>query len=342
MSSGAGQRAEQPTHCDFSSTTQELSTRHNGIRLCYEHIGRAGDPLLLISGLAADKHYWHDDFCAALVRSGFHVARFDNRDSGRSTHLDGVEAPSRRAARRDPGTAPYSLEDMAEDAIAVLDALGWSSAHIVGHSMGAMIAQRLAIGHPTRVRSLTCISATPFADIGRLSLITMLRLSWAGPGVLIGRPPRGPAEAGERLVRQHRIIGSPGYPLDEASLRHLGELMYVRGGFDPAARARQTAAMMAATDRRADLGKLRIPAVILHGQDDRLIRPDGGHAIAAAIPHATLVLLPGMGHDVPESLWPNIIEQIRAVADRARAPGFRRLQRLGDHTAHQPRRHRGQ
>ncbi|UXA07882.1 alpha/beta fold hydrolase [Mycobacterium sp. SMC-2] len=296
---------------------REFTVHRNGIHLCYECIGRVGEPLLLISGLAADKHYWHDEFCAALLRNGFHVARFDNRDSGRSTHLDGVRAPSRRRARRDPGAPPYGLEDMAKDAAAVLDALGWASAHIVGHSMGAMIAQTLAIDHPTRVRSLTCVSATPSPDIGRLSVMTMLRLSRTVPGVLGGQPPRGPAEAGERLVRQHRVIGSPGYPRDEAWLRHLGELMYARGGFDPAARARQAAAMLAHTDRRPDLARLRIPAVVLHGRDDRLIRCAGGRAIAEAIPDATLVLLPGMGHDLPKPLWPSIIEEIRTVADRA-------------------------
>lgn len=307
----------QPT--TFSPRMQELFAHHNGIRICYERIGSAGDLLLLMTGLAADKHYWHDDFCAALVDNGFHVARFDNRDSGRSTHLNGTRAPSRRTARRDPGTAPYRLEDMAEDTVAVLDALGWTSAHIVGHSMGAMIAQTLAVGYPTRVRSLTCVSATPSPDIGRLTVMTMLRLSCAVPGVLSRKPPRGPAEAGDRLVRQHRVIGSPGYPVDEGPLRHLGEMMYARGGFDPAARARQAAAMMAGTDRRPGLAKLRIPAVILHGQDDPLIRPDGGRALAAAIPDSTLVFVPGMGHDLPKPLWPSIVRQIRTVADRAPA-----------------------
>lgn len=296
---------------------RELTTHHNGIRLCYEHTGGAGDPLLLITGLGADKHFWPDDFCTALVVKGFHVARFDNRDSGWSSHLDGFSAPSRRAARRDPATAPYSLEDMAKDVVAVLDALGWVSAHLVGHSMGAMIAQRVAIGYPARVRSLTCISTTPSPDIGRLSVRTMLRLSWAAPGVLARKPPRGPAEAGELLVRQHRVIGSPGYRRDESRLRQLGELCYARGVFDPAARARQIAAMMAGADHRADLVRLHIPTVVLHGQRDRLIRPDGGRAIATAIPDAELVLLPGMGHDLPEPLWPYMIDQIATVADRA-------------------------
>lgn len=298
---------------------QELFVQRNGIRLCYERIGSAGDPLLLMAGLAADKHYWHDDFCAALVDKGFHIARFDNRDSGRSTHLDGSKAPSRRTARRNPGTAPYGIEDMAGDAVAVLDALGWGCAHIVGHSLGAMVAQTLAIRMPTRVRSLTSISATPSPDIGRLTVMTMLRLSLAVPGVLSRKPPRGPAEAGDRLVRQHRVIGSPGYPADEVWLRHLGEIMYARGGFDPASRARQAAAMIAGADRRPDLAKLRIPALVLHGQADPLIRPDGARASAAAIPDSTLVFVPGMGHDLPKPLWPSIVQQIRTVADRAPA-----------------------
>lgn len=299
----------------------ELTAYHNGIRLCHERIGPGGDPLLLVAGLAADKHYWHDDFCVALVQNGFHVARFDNRDSGRSSHLDGVRAPSRRTARRDPRTAPYHLEDMASDAAAVLDALGWASAHVVGHSLGAMIAQALAVARPARVSSLTCISTTPSADIGRLAVSTMLRLSWAAPGLLTRRPPRGPAEAGDWLVRQHRVIGSPGYPADEVWLRRLGELMYARGGFDPEARARQAAAMLAGADRRPDLAGLQVPTVVVHGQDDPLIRPAGARATADAIPGAALVLLPGMGHDLPKPLWPKLIEQITTVADRARPAG---------------------
>ncbi|MBS4726922.1 alpha/beta hydrolase [Mycobacterium sp. SM1] len=298
-----------------------MTAQHDDIRLCCERTGGAGDPLLLITGLAADKHYWHDDFCAALTQNGFQVARFDNRDSGQSTHLDRIRAPSRRAARRDPAAVPYSLADMAEDTIAVLDTLGWEAAHLVGHSMGAMIAQRLAIDYPTRVRSLTGISMTPCPAIGRLSVLTMLRLSWAVPGALTRKPPRGPDEAGEWLVRQHRVIGSPGYPHDECRLRQLGELMYARGGFDPAARARQTAAMMASGDCRPGLMHLRIPTVIVHGLLDPVIRPDGGRATAAAIPDAKLALLPGMGHDLPKPLWPTIINQIRAVADRASSAG---------------------
>jgi pimeloyl-ACP methyl ester carboxylesterase len=172
---------------------------------------------------------------------------------------------------------------MADDAVAVIDGLGWQSAHIVGHSMGSMIAQTLAINHRDQVRSLICISSTPSPDIGRMRPLTMLGLLRVNPAALNGRAPRSAAEAGEWMVRGHRVIGSPGYPLDEAWLRHIGELMYARGGFDRAARARQGAAIQASGDRRPALRTLHNPALVLHGQADRLIRPEGGRATAAAI-----------------------------------------------------------
>ena len=183
--------------------------------------------------------------------------------------------------------------------------------------MGGMIAQTLAIRHRDRVRSLTCISSTPSPDIGRARPLTLLRLLRANPAILTGTPPRGPADAGERLVRGHRVIGSPGYPVDETWRRHIGELMYRRGGFDPAARARQGAAILASGDRRPGLAALNIPTLVLHGQADPLIRPEAGRATAAAIPNVTLVILPGMGHDLPQALWPTIIHHIRTIADRS-------------------------
>jgi pimeloyl-ACP methyl ester carboxylesterase len=270
-------------------------------------------------GIGADMLYWHDDFCAALVNRGFEVVRFDNRDSGESTHLDWAGTPNTRKVRRHPQTAPYRLEEMADDAVAVLDALAWNSAHVVGHSMGSMIAQTLAINHRDRVRSLTCISSTPSPDIGRMRPLTILRLLRANPAALTGRAPCDAAEASEWMVRGHRVIGSPGYPLDEAWLRRIGELIYARGGFDRAARARQGAAILASGDRRPALAALQIRALVLHGQADPLIQPQGGRATAAAIPNAKFVLLPGMGHDLPKALWPSIIEHIRAVTDAAQA-----------------------
>jgi pimeloyl-ACP methyl ester carboxylesterase len=266
-------------------------------------------------GIGAEMLYWHDDFCTALVQQGFQLARFDNRDSGESTRLNWAGTPNCRRVRRAPETAPYRLEDMADDASAVLDALGWPSAHIVGHSMGGMIAQALAIRHPDRVRSLTSISATPSPHIGRPRPATILRMLRANPADFIGRRPHGPVEAAERLVRGHRVIGSPGYPLDEAWLRSIARLRYARGGHYPAARARQEAAVWATGDLRTALAALHIPTLVLHGQADPIVRPDGGIATAAAIPNATVVLLAGMGHDLPRALWPNIIDRIRTIAN---------------------------
>jgi pimeloyl-ACP methyl ester carboxylesterase len=185
--------------------------------------------------------------------------------------------------------------------------------------MGAMIAQTVAIRHPRRVRSLTCISSTPSPDIGRARPVTILRLLYANPSMVTGKPPRGPADAGERLVRGHQVIGSPRYPLDEAWLRRIGELMYARGGFGPAARARQGAAILASGDRRPALAALSIPTLVLHGDADPLIRPEAARATAAAIPRATLIPLPGMGHDLPQALWPTIIQHIRAIANRSQS-----------------------
>ena len=167
-----------------------LTAHHDGIEIAYQRFGTIGDPLLLIMGIGADMRYWHDDFCNALVRNGFQVARSDNRDSGASTHLDWAGTPDRRRVRRHPDTAPYRLEDMADDAAAVLDALGWRSAHIVGHSMGGIIAQTLAIRHPDRVRSLTCISSTHPRISACARPITILRLLRANPTILTGRPAR--------------------------------------------------------------------------------------------------------------------------------------------------------
>jgi pimeloyl-ACP methyl ester carboxylesterase len=182
--------------------------------------------------------------------------------------------------------------------------------------MGGMIAQTLAIRHPDRLRSLTCISATPSPDIGRMKPMTMLRLR-ANPAVLIGRRPRGPDESAERFVRGHRVIGSPGYPLDENVATDHRQADVLARRFRFRRRTRQRAAILASGDRRPGLAALHMPTLVLHGQADPMIRPDGGHATAAAIADATLVLLPGMGHDLPKALWPTIISHIRDIANRA-------------------------
>jgi pimeloyl-ACP methyl ester carboxylesterase len=303
------------------------TARRDGIEIAYETFGDpSADPLLLVMGVGAQMLYWHDEFCWSLTERGFHVVRFDNRDAGVSTRMSSAGRPNQLTMLSRPtDAAVYRLEDMADDALAVLDASRWQSAHVVGRSMGGMIAQAMAVRHPSRVRSLTSISSTPSPRIGRATLATAIRLLVGNPAVLRKRPPATAEEAGEQMVRGHRIIGSPGYPMDVAWLREVGRRMHARGGIDADGRQRQNAAILAGGDRRPALAALRLPALVIHGEADRLIRIDAGRATAAAIPGAKLVTFPGMGHDLPRELWPAIIDEIRAVADRAEHPGGARV-----------------
>jgi pimeloyl-ACP methyl ester carboxylesterase len=197
-----------------------------------------------------------------------------------------------------------------------MDALGWRSANVVGHSLGGMIAQMLAIQYPHRVRSLTSISSTPEPGLSRLRLMTALRLLRINPKDFLGRPPRTADEAGDRLVRGHRITGSPDFALDETWLREVAAASFGRGP-EPAAWARQESAAWASGDLRPRLSELRVPTLVLHGSSDVLIRPSGGQATADAVPNSRLSLIEGMGHDLPRDLWPMIANMIRAVADDA-------------------------
>src|SRR3954451_12422620 len=269
------------------------------VDLCYQACGDPTRPtMLLIMGLGAQLIHWPDDFCRQLAAEGFRVVRFDNRDAGRSTHL-----PGRR----------YTVADMADDAVGLLDALGVDSAHVVGASLGGMIAQTMAIRHPARVRSLASLmSTTGRRGVGRTSPRVFRHL--------LARAPRTEQEAIERRVRVFATVGSTGFDQDLQELRRVTAQGLRR---DPHARdgsRRQYRAVRAAGDRTPALRRLAVPTVVVHGTEDRMCHPSGGLATAEAVSGARLVLVAGMGHDLPRGAWPQLLQAISSNAARADAP----------------------
>jgi pimeloyl-ACP methyl ester carboxylesterase len=283
----------------------------NGIELCYQEMGDPdGEPLLLVMGLATQMIAWDEGFCAMLAERGFRVVRFDNRDIGRSTRIKAVGVPGKLdmfLGRR--ATAPYLLRDMAADTFGLMDHLGIDSAHVVGASMGGMIAQTMAIEGPERVRSITSImSTTGSRRVGHPSYRTF--------GLLLGKPPREREAAIERVIKTFKTIGSPGYPFEEERVRQIAGRSFDRGHSE-AGIARQLHAITASGDRTPGLRKLNLPALVIHGKNDVLVNPSGGRATAKAISGAGLKMIEGMGHDLPRALWPSFVEEIAANAARA-------------------------
>ncbi len=269
------------------------------IELCHDAFGDPGCPaMLLVMGLGFQLVHWPEGLCRQLATEGFRVVRFDNRDAGRSTHL-----PGRR----------YTLEDMADDTVGLLDALDVHSAHVVGASLGGMIAQTTAIRHPTRVRSLASLmSTTGCRGTGRTSL-RVLRHALA-------RSPRPQEQAVERRVRVFSQVGSTGFPQDVDELRRVSALAYSRDPDSRDGRRRQHRAVRAAPDRTEALRRLTVPTVVVHGTEDLMCHPSGGRATAEAVPGARLVLVPGMGHDLPRGAWPQLVDAIVGNARRAGPP----------------------
>jgi pimeloyl-ACP methyl ester carboxylesterase len=282
----------------------------NGIELAYETIGDPSDPpLLLVMGLGMQLIHWDDSLCEQLAERGFHVIRFDNRDAGHSTKVDAPVPDLRRAMVGMRFEAPYLLADMAADAVGLLDHLGIESAHVVGASMGGMIAQTMAIERPERVRSLVSImSTTGNRRVGRPKLRVF--------GVLMRQAPREREAYIERFVRVFRAIGSPRYPLAEERMRELAAATYERG-HETAGTGRQLAAIMASGDRTPRLRSLALPATVIHGRADPLVPFRAGRATAAAIPEARLIAIDGMGHDLPEEIWPQVLDAVEETAARA-------------------------
>jgi pimeloyl-ACP methyl ester carboxylesterase len=300
----------------MTMTLNEQFARVGDVELCYETYGDQTKPaILLIMGLGTQMLGWHEDFCRALADRGFFVIRYDNRDVGRSTRFDSVPPPTapQILTRRIPHVA-YTLRDMADDAAGLLDHLGIEAAHIVGASMGGMIAQVFAAAHPQRTLTLVSIMST-----------TGNR--WKGQPALraypffVAKPPRDKEQYVERLLKLFRVVGSPGFERDEDDLRELAALSWDRGP-SPAGLGRQLAAIITGGDRTPDLGRITAPTLVIHGTRDRLVRKSGGRATARAIPGARMLLIKGMGHDLPRGAWPQIVGAIvdHTARGRSREP----------------------
>jgi pimeloyl-ACP methyl ester carboxylesterase len=294
----------------MNGLSEERVAPVNGIEIAYQEVGDPeGEPLLLIMGLATQMLAWDEGFCALLAERGFRVIRFDNRDIGRSTKIDSAGLPKRTdmllGRRR---TAPYLLRDMGDDTTGLMDYLEIESAHLVGASMGGMIAQTVAIRRPERVRSMvSMMSSTGNRWLGLPA--------WKAFGALFARPGAGREAAIDHTVKVFQAIGSPAYPMDEAYFRKMAGISYDRS-HSRAGVARQLHAITASGDRTAALQKLRVPTTVLHGAADPLIRPPAGRATARAIRGSDLRIFEGMGHDLPRQLWPDFVEEIAATAQR--------------------------
>jgi pimeloyl-ACP methyl ester carboxylesterase len=281
----------------------------NGIRIYYEEAGDPGDPpVLLIMGLGGQLIHWPPELVAGLADRGFRVITFDNRDVGLSTHLDVPVDVLAVLGARGSGEAldvPYLLRDMADDAAGLLDHLGIDRAHVVGASLGGMVAQTLAIEHPARVATLTSImSTTGDPDVGLPTAEAM--------AVLMAAPVTTRDDFLEVTVRNSHVYGSPGL-VDEDRIRELAAVAWERS-HDPAGAARQLAGVLASGSRSEALGRLDVPTLVVHGTADTLVQPNGGERTAEVVPDAKLLLIEGMGHDLPVSMLPQVIDAVTAHA----------------------------
>ncbi|MEE9608904.1 MAG: alpha/beta fold hydrolase [Myxococcota bacterium] len=292
-----------------------MKLRANGIELEWESFGDPSAPaLLLIAGLGAQLVRWEDEFCERLAGCGQRVIRYDNRDVGLSSRLDAAEAPdaaaAMAAARGESLRVPYLLDDMADDAAGLLDALGLATAHVVGRSMGGMIAQALAIRHASRVATLTSImSSTGAPDLPPPKP--------EAAALLVERLAPGREAHIEREVRGVRVTGGSGFPIEEERVARRAAREYDRG-FYPEGTNRQLLAIVASGSRRRALESTRIPTLVVHGSDDPLVLLEHGVDTARAVPGAKLEIIEGMGHHLPSAVWPRLVDAIAKHAQNGR------------------------
>jgi pimeloyl-ACP methyl ester carboxylesterase len=282
----------------------------NEVELEYETFGDAkAPPLLLIMGLGAQMISWDDAFCGQLADRGFHVIRFDNRDSGLSTWMEAAGIPDMAAAFSGNPQPAYQLDDLADDAAALLDALGIRAAHMVGASMGGFIAQLVAINHPDRVLSLTSIMSGP----GGADEVPPKP---EGAAVLMSMPPPTREERIQQAMEGRKALLGPGDPFDEAFERKRAVRAFDRA-YHPIGAGRQLVAILAAESRMVRLRQIQVPTLVIHGIDDVLVPVENGRLVAEAVPGARLIELEGMGHDLPKRVWPQVIDAIEETARQA-------------------------
>jgi len=296
-----------------STWTPTQYARNGTVEIAYDRLaGSEGDPLLLVMGLAVSRFWWPAGLCQAFADRGFAVARYDQRDAGQSTRMPdtGGRNPFAAVARK---RGAYSSEDMTDDAVAVMDALGWGQAHVFGASLGGVIAQRIALRHPDRVLSVVSSMAIPSDASGigggryvRFGLLARLARA---------KLPEGREGDIQLSLMLARGVASPAYPFDEDAAREWIERDADSDPRDTKAQSRQVGAPW----HGPKLRELRKPVLVLHGDQDPILRVSAARATAKAIDGARLVVLPGVGHDLPAPLWPTIADEVRQLADRARA-----------------------
>lgn len=286
--------------------------QNGSVRLAFDQYrpDLGGEPLLIATGLGVDRHAVPTGFCEQLAAQGFAVARYDQRDGGESTHLPPTTVRNPIAALLAKRGEAYTAEDMADDAIAVLDELGWSSAHVLGVSLGGALAQRVALRYPDRVRSLTSVAAVP-GDVTGLRTFRHIRLRTLSKFARLKFPNtrEGAVEAGLAVAR---LLASPRREFDEASARTRLESNPDPGVHDQEAQSRQIGAQWSGPG----ITEIRRPTLVVHGEDDPLIKTSAAHAISSRVPGARTLILPEVGHDLPEHAWTPIALAIRELADR--------------------------
>ncbi len=298
---------------DVAVSEEQVASLPSGIDICYQTFGDPDDrPLLLVMGLGGPMTWWPPELCRRLAAAGFHVIRYDNRDTGRSTRLSHLRVRRTDLVKAFLGGSvpvPYSLRDMADDAFGLLDHLGIDAAHLAGVSMGGMIVQTMAIDHPERVLSMTSIMSTTGSRTKGFQHPVLL------PG-LLRRGARTKEQYVEGTVVFQKLIASPAYPTPDDKVRARAEETWERGLNFPGV-MRHMIAVVTQPDRTPALSSLRMPVTVVHGTKDKMVHVSGGRATAKAVPGAELRLVPGMGHDIPEGLFDTFVDAISSSAARA-------------------------